>query len=861
MVHASRRTFLAAVGGMLAVSGVGGRAGGSVVERRTDRVPLHWPSERRTRQNNPRAPPGHSFGERSAPDWSVSDLSGFGRAIAAGGFVYYVGGSTAGAYVEATGERVWEQSLQQAVTGSPALSDGMLVIPHSEAVTGLDPDSGTEQYHQSLPGQNFGSVGAADGRSYLGGDGSVVCIDSAYGSVVWEVSTDGPCYRSPAVVGGNVICPIDRQDVGDRIVAIDDGARQWGESLDNPLSAPPIGGAGTLYVTAGERVIAIDAGTGARAWEDPLASQATGLALAPDTLVVTTFTDELIALQPSNGDPLWDAEPGGLSDVGPSVSDGLAYVVGEDDRVYAHDLADGTQQWDTQLFETPTGPPIIGAHLLLVVGSGYIATHRPRSSVDARIAIHRVLQARDQGGEIDQETAELVRRSQDRFIEGAFDQAEEQASTALQRIRQRADTQQQAEDAIADLASRIENTDLTVTAARADLQDARDAFDRGDYESALEAVDDGVDQLEATRNQATEAQATIGRLEDTIADAGSAVDTSAAEAKLTSAETAYEQGEYEEATTLATEGLDVLASVVERAESVQSSIQELEQSIETTAGVRTEEADSLLQQARAAYEDGDYELAAERVRAGEQALQQTVEAEERASEAIENLRTDLSETDLQADEAAATLERAQAAYDAGDYDTALTRAEDGAAALSETREQAASARERIDTLSTSIEESSLPLSDIRSLLQRARQQYRDGQYGAAEQTADEGLAEVERTETAAQEARTAIRNAADAGRHVGVDTMADVVGYDEALAAARRAYENEDYVTAKQQAQAAQDRYFTASVVVDGGTGATILGGAALYRYGSDLPAEVQERWIELRRGIGGEGGGVDDEK
>ncbi|NEU58171.1 PQQ-binding-like beta-propeller repeat protein [Halorussus sp. MSC15.2] len=242
---------------------------------------------------------------------------GYGSPAVADGTVFVPsqnGGSVVALDAE-TGDERWRYSIGPMHTDyyvhGPTVADGTVYVGNSGgSVNGIDAETGEERwlarwvprgvrstpavvgdtvYAASINGREILALDAATGERrwveragepqdaryggtsspavagdavYVGrGDGQVVALSAADGSVRWRTDTDGPVDSSPAVADGTVYVG----SYDENVYALDatDGTIRWtyrtgGEVLSSPAVAD-----GVVYVGSGDGVLyALDAGSG-----------------------------------------------------------------------------------------------------------------------------------------------------------------------------------------------------------------------------------------------------------------------------------------------------------------------------------------------------------------------------------------------------------------------------------------------------------------------------------------------------------------------------------------------------------------------------------------------------------------------
>lgn len=119
------------------------------------------------------------------------------------------------------------------------------------------------------------------------------------------------------------------------------------------LGASPVISGGKLFVMDAEaRVIAMDAGTGARLWQTALPAEGNGRSLfgggvsvVGDRVFASTGVGDVVALNVADGSIVWKKRPGGPLRGAPTLANGHAYVMSQDNQIFALNQSDGETQW------------------------------------------------------------------------------------------------------------------------------------------------------------------------------------------------------------------------------------------------------------------------------------------------------------------------------------------------------------------------------------------------------------------------------------------------------------------------------------------------------------------------------------
>jgi outer membrane protein assembly factor BamB len=168
-----------------------------------------------------------------------------------------------------------------------------------------------------------------------------------------------------------------------------------GNSRRNRLTADPVAGGGavfTLDATAGVRAHSVS--NGGLLWSADLTAgfdrggnvSGGGLALAGETLYVTTGYGELVALDASNGAVRWRQRLG--AGIGaPTVSGGTVFVVSRDNRAWAISTDVGRIRWELPSAPAPAllaggaAPAVSGGTVVFPFGTGELVAASTETGV------------------------------------------------------------------------------------------------------------------------------------------------------------------------------------------------------------------------------------------------------------------------------------------------------------------------------------------------------------------------------------------------------------------------------------------------------------------------------------------------
>lgn len=266
-----------------------------------------------------------------------------------------------------------------------------------------------------------------DGRVYVasGRGASLYALDAATGAPLWTYRTRGRVESTPALGGGRVYvadakgrlhgvgepdgAPLWRVELGglptagvlyhaagvERVVVgtndnrvharnAANGAELWTYRREPPADLSIYGTAspalvrlssGEAYVTgfSDGTLVALRPSNGTVLWETRLVT--TGrfrdvdgtVAQVEDRLYVTTYADELFAVEAESGRVLWSAAPGGATGI--VVADGRLYHGVDSGELIARDPADGRELWRWQLPAGVPTTPVVAGDFVFVASS------------------------------------------------------------------------------------------------------------------------------------------------------------------------------------------------------------------------------------------------------------------------------------------------------------------------------------------------------------------------------------------------------------------------------------------------------------------------------------------------------------
>ena len=249
---------------------------------------------------------------------------------------------------------------------------------------------------------------------------NVRAYDAESGQQLWAVGT-APPGEHDGFGGGLATDGLRVYAVGGHSQALaleaDTGRLFWRKDLPDPVRSAPTIRAGTLFiVTADNRLIALNAEDGERAWDVPGGSSGATLlggaspAANDSTVVAALGTGEILSVRAANGREIWRNSLAALRrfDFGAKLSDIAGHPVMADDTIYAvsaagraagFSLRTGNAIWEQRIGSTQT-PWIAGDWMyVMTTEAELVCLDRHRGYVRWVMPLPRYEDPEDQSGE------------------------------------------------------------------------------------------------------------------------------------------------------------------------------------------------------------------------------------------------------------------------------------------------------------------------------------------------------------------------------------------------------------------------------------------------------------------------------
>jgi len=241
-----------------------------------------------------------------------------------------------------------------AIVGSPVISEDAIYVTSSDGkVYSLDKDFGDQRWESDVLAKKLWSTPYVEGNKvYVSSfDGHLYALSAEDGSITWSFASESKIgfVSSPAVSNGVIF--VGSFDRNLYAVKVESNETLWKFAGDNCFWATPLVSNNVVYAGCldGE-IYAIDAGNGTQLWSFDAGSPiAVSLILVDDSLVVAAESGNVYVINPKTGigerirNPGNDNKPtiNALVQATPCVQEGIVYIRGQDNYLYALDIKQG----------------------------------------------------------------------------------------------------------------------------------------------------------------------------------------------------------------------------------------------------------------------------------------------------------------------------------------------------------------------------------------------------------------------------------------------------------------------------------------------------------------------------------------
>jgi eukaryotic-like serine/threonine-protein kinase len=256
---------------------------------------------------------------------------------------------------------------------APATNSTVYIGSSDQHLYALDANTGVKKWAFATSTAVFSSPTVYKGQVYLAADSTLFALDTATGAVSWSYPTGGQFGSTPLISGGMIYFI----NGNDSIYALDlaTHALRWATHVGlvgyASIASSPTLYNGTLFIggPAGWLMFALDASTGSPVWSQQLFFS-TPVYSSPcygDGLVFVGGQDENIyALDAGSGKVAWTFPVFSLAFSSPTLSNGLLYFGGLNNFIYCLDAATGAERWQYTTLNGVYASPVVSNGVLYV---------------------------------------------------------------------------------------------------------------------------------------------------------------------------------------------------------------------------------------------------------------------------------------------------------------------------------------------------------------------------------------------------------------------------------------------------------------------------------------------------------------
>lgn len=265
-----------------------------------------------------------------------------------------------------------------ALYGTPAIADGTVFVPtYDGTLYALNADTGAPLWAAPFKtdGPLVGGVAVANGTVYFGSsDGKLYGVDARTGKQKWPpFKTDKEIWSTPVVVGDNVYLT----SLDSKLYVLDaaTGQERWSFETGAGVAATPVvdEAAGRVYVGGFDaRLRAVDLGTHEQLWAIKAGNWFWSRPLVDSGMVYAPALDHKVyAVNATTGADAWDEPFGTHTEVlaAPIVVGDVLFIADRDGTVYGIDKQTGIPAFDEPL---KLGATVLSDPLLLEDGGSTV---------------------------------------------------------------------------------------------------------------------------------------------------------------------------------------------------------------------------------------------------------------------------------------------------------------------------------------------------------------------------------------------------------------------------------------------------------------------------------------------------------
>ncbi len=316
----------------------------------SERCYAEWPFPRGDAQASGVAATG--LPENLAQLWRFrSTGSGFEATAAIADGTVYVGDvdGTFYAIQIGDGDLLWQKKFENSgfLAGAAVVEKRIYVGDFNGLIRCLDAASGDVIWTYQARGEVYAAPNVVGQRVLVTTEsGELLCLSKQDGNELWKFEIDAPLRCWPMIVGNRVL--LAGCDSRLHAVEIDSGKEVGGIDLDGPTGATPAlwddsvffgTESGTFYRLTPSDIL----------WQTHDADRKqpirTSAAVDQRAVVFGSQGKRVVALDPSNGKPIWAIPARSAVESSPIIAGNLVFVATKRGRLIALDLATGKERW------------------------------------------------------------------------------------------------------------------------------------------------------------------------------------------------------------------------------------------------------------------------------------------------------------------------------------------------------------------------------------------------------------------------------------------------------------------------------------------------------------------------------------
>jgi len=284
----------------------------------------------------------------------------------------------------ATGKRIGYVSVESAIVGAPAISDGSIIVASAlgdETLVAFDLHYGNRLWKRNISGVETSPAIYRDKIFVATLDGVLYCLSKFSGNDIWKFETKKSIHSSPATDGNIVVFGCDNGVL--YAVNVESGKQVWQFKTGASIFATPSISNGKVYCGSHDGFFyALNLSNGLLSWKYHAGAKVYATPSFSDSLVFFGSTNGfLYALNARTGALLWTFRAKSVINSSAVVSGDKIYVGSLDKNIYALNIRTGEMLWKYELDgRIKTSPVVWGQYLVVASEDKYLYAFGPSPS-------------------------------------------------------------------------------------------------------------------------------------------------------------------------------------------------------------------------------------------------------------------------------------------------------------------------------------------------------------------------------------------------------------------------------------------------------------------------------------------------